>query len=197
MAEFCTPKDVCQLPYNRSCDINTLTVDSINVRCSTPIVGKLRSPNLSPIRMDMRLNKSPASPMILKKQVKKKQQQQQQTQPANPVKKPGKEVGPLDDSNNSLNNFLDDSSASNTETSLCRESRRRSLQAENHSYVLNHATNVKEVLLLVGLETYLDKFENSHIDLIELVSMQRADLKNIGVRKDEDCSRILDALKEL
>ncbi|XP_064542260.1 protein matrimony [Drosophila montana] len=194
MAEFCTPKDVCQLPFNRNCDINTLTVDSINVRCSTPIVGKLRSPNLSPIRMDMRLLKSPASPMIFKKQVNK---QQQQHQPANPVKKPGKEVGPLDDSNNSLNNFLDDSSASNTETSLCRESRRRSLQAENHSYVLNHATNVKEVLLLVGLETYLDKFEDSHIDLIELVSMQRSDLKNIGVRKDEDCSRILDALKEL
>lgn len=136
--------------------------------------------------------KSPASPMIFAKQFNKPTSQPQQST-ANHMKNSVLD----DDNNNSLNNFLDDSSANNMETSLTVESRRRSIQAANHSYVLNHATNVKEVLLLVGLETYLDKFENSHIDLLELVSMKRADLKNLGVRKDEDCNRILEALKEL
>ncbi|XP_017861336.1 PREDICTED: protein matrimony [Drosophila arizonae] len=191
MADFCTPKEICQLPMNRMPDIHTLSVDSIHVRCSTPIVGKLRSPNLSPIRKDKRL-KSPASPMIFAKQMHKAQQHSEKSA-ANPVKNSGLD----DDSNSSLNNFLDDSSANSMETSLTLESRRRSIQAANHSYVLNHATNVKEVLLLVGLETYLDKFEDSHIDLLELVSMKRSDLKSIGVRKDEDCNRILEALKEL
>ncbi|XP_032599401.1 protein matrimony [Drosophila grimshawi] len=198
MAEFCSPKGRCPLAVRRSNKTkeptfrNTLTVGNLNVRCSTPILGHVRSPNLSPIN-DVRTVISPASPMIFRKLNK-----QQDKKSAAMAKQSGKKSnGKDEDTNMSLDNFLDDSSTGTPETSLCRETRRRSLQATNHSFVLNHATNVKEVLILVGLETYLDKFDASHMDLIDLVSMKRDDLKRIGVRKDEDCNRILEALNDI
>ncbi|XP_060657025.1 protein matrimony [Drosophila nasuta] len=205
MAESCTPKNRPKLCLTQ----NSLNVNSINVRCFSPIIGDFRSPNLSPIT-NMRASKSPISPMHFKKPFEKPQQQQQQQptthqQQALPPKikfsvhekKKKQHKEEENNNNNSLDCFMDDTSNSSIETSLCKETRRRSLQAANHNYVVNHANNVKEVLILVGLEQYLDKFEKSHIDMIDLVSMKRSDLKKIGLRKDKDCDRILDALKEL
>jgi len=201
MAESHTPTNRRKLCFNRTPNVkseivwNTLNVNSINARCFTPILGEFRSPNLSPIK-NMRNLKSPVSPMNFKKPLEK--MQQQQVAPAKiEVSGKKKKTHKEEDNNNSLDNFMNDSSDSNIETSLTVETRRRSIQAINHNYVINHASNVKEVLLMVGLERYLDKFEKSHIDLIDLVSMKRADLKKIGLRKNEDCDRILDALKAL
>ncbi|XP_034481591.1 protein matrimony [Drosophila innubila] len=203
MAESHTPTNRRKLCFNRTPNVkreivwNTLNVNSINARCFTPILGEFRSPNLSPIK-NMRSLKSPVSPMIFKKPLEKTQQQEQQKLTPPKIKvSDKKKTHKEEDNNNSLDNFLDDSSDANIETSLTVETRRRSMQAINHNYVINHASNVKEVLLMVGLERYLDKFEKSHIDLIDLVSMKRADLKKIGLRKNEDCDRILDALKAL
>ncbi|XP_034480560.1 protein matrimony-like [Drosophila innubila] len=205
MTESHTPTNRRKLCFNRTPNVkseivfNTLNVNSINVRCFTPILGEFRSPNLSPI-MNMRSLKSPVSPMSFRKPLKKMQQQQEQQQVAPPLIKVSgeKKTPPMEEDNdNSLNNFLDDSSNDNIETSLTVETRRRCKQANNHSYVINHASNVKEVLLMIGLDRYLDTFEKSHIELIDLVSMKRADLKKIGLRRNEDCDCILDALKTL
>ncbi|KAL7745474.1 hypothetical protein ACLKA6_015477 [Drosophila palustris] len=90
-----------------------------------------------------------------------------------------------------------DLSGSSTETSPCKESRRRLLQATNHSYAINHASSVQELMSLVGLEIYLKNFEEAHVDFVDLVSMKRSDLKRLGLRKNEDCDRILNALNQL
>jgi len=145
----------------------------------------------------MQVGKSPVSPMLFKKPVEKLLHQQQQHAVPPMVKVSGEKACKEEDKDNSMDKFLDDSSNASIETSLTKESRRRSIQAINHNYVVNHASNVKEVLLLVGLEKYLDKFEKSHIDLLDLVTMKRSDLKKIGLRKNADCDRILDALKAL
>ncbi|KAH8405311.1 hypothetical protein KR222_005183 [Zaprionus bogoriensis] len=155
---------------------NTLNVAVDNVRCFTPTQCEFRSPNLSPIK-NMQEHMSPISPMVFRQKFEKQQAQR------------------LMSAKTKLDNLFDDSSS--TETSLCVESRRRSLQATNHSYVINHASTVNEVLQLVGLERYQDKFEKYRINLVDLVSMKRSDLKKIGLRKEEDCNRILKALEGL
>lgn len=172
---------------------NTLNVSTNNLRCFTPTQCEFRSPNLSPIK-GMRDHLSPISPMIFQKKFEKIQPQR--LVPTS-IRVCGKQEDEEENNNNSLDCLLNDSSTSNTETSLCVESRRRSLQATNHSYVVNHASTLKEVLLMVGLEKYQDKFEKSHINLVDLVSMNRADFKKIGLRKEEDCNRILRALENL
>lgn len=83
------------------------------------------------------------------------------------------------------------------ETSLALESRRRSIKASNHSYVVNHAANVEQILMHMGLENYVTNFEEAHIDLVELASLERADLVKIGLNTDEDCNRIMDVLHTL
>lgn len=173
---------------------NTLNVKTNNMRCFTPTQCEFRSPNISPIK-GMRDHLSPISPMVFQKKFEKMQPQRlvpTSIKVCSDVKQEEEE-----ESNNSLDRLMNDSSADSTENSLCVESRRRSLQATNHSYVINHASTMKEVLLLVGLEKYQDKFEKCHINLVDLVSMKRSDLKKIGLRKEEDCNRILKALENL
>ncbi|XP_030564465.1 protein matrimony [Drosophila novamexicana] len=188
MEECRTPTGQHLFSYNRTPILSVINKNAQNIRCSTPIFGDLRSPNMSPIR-DMRAHRRTTSATFFKKAFKK------QHLAKSSLKPPGRK---LEDRNNSLDEFMDDSSSGNSaENSLCKESRRRSLLAANHSYVINHASNVHDVLLLVGLESYLDKFEKAHIDLVELVSMEHKDLKRLGLRNDEDCNRILDALKEI
>ncbi|XP_064556675.1 protein matrimony-like [Drosophila montana] len=189
MEECRTPTGQHISSYNRTPILSVINKNSHNIRCSTPIFDDLRSPNMSPIK-DMRAPRRTTSATFYKKAFKKQQQMSKSS-----LKPPGRKV---EDRNNSLDEFMDDSSSGNSaENSLCKESRRRSLLAANHSYVINHASNVHDVLLLVGLESYLDKFEKAHIDLVELVSMEYKDLKRLGLRNDEDCNRILDALKEI
>ncbi|XP_022221882.2 protein matrimony-like, partial [Drosophila obscura] len=175
---------------------NHLNVNTPNVRCSTPITGAFRSPNMSPIQ-SMRALMSPAKTMLAKTSkklpMKKYMHHLHRTEVVAPV---GEGPGPEREqkSNRSSDTFSDDS---NIDASLCRESRRRSVMASNHAYVFNHGSNVEQVLVHVGLEKYVDNFERAHIDLVELASMERDDLKNIGLSNDEDCNRILDVLKTL
>ncbi|XP_034658795.1 protein matrimony [Drosophila subobscura] len=203
MEECRTPTNKSKFNFNLTPTMrwNHLNVNTSNVRCSTPITGAFRSPNMSPIQ-SMRALKSPAKTMLAKTfkkpPLKKYMHHMHRTEIAAPVvvlskrKEDGTEREQK--SNSSSDNLSDDS---NVETSLCRESRRRSIMASNHSYVFNHGANVEQVLVHVGLAQYVDNFEKAHIDLVDLASMERDDLKNIGLSTDEDCNRILDVLKEL
>ncbi|KRF99189.1 uncharacterized protein Dwil_GK27597 [Drosophila willistoni] len=164
---------------------NTLQVNHINVRCSTPIFGDIRSPNLSPINRNTLNKTSSPSPKMVKKQL-----MQQQQAKNNLVKRQLEEA--INNKSSSDDNNSDESIA---DSSMIRESRRRSLAVSNHSYVFNHAANIQQVLMRLGLENYIDRFEKAHIELPELPSMEHADLIKIGIRKDEDCSIILEALK--
>ncbi|XP_068142392.1 protein matrimony [Drosophila tropicalis] len=188
-----TPKTYLQQPNERKLILprtptkkewNTLQVNHINVRCSTPILGDFRSPNLSPINRNT-FNKTPStSPMMFKKQLT------QQQPKSNMVKR---QLGEnINNKSSSDDNYSDESIA---DSSVIRETRRRSIAVCNHSYVVNHAANVQQVLMRLGLENYIDSFEQAHIELPELATMEHADLIKIGIRKDEDCSIILEALK--
>ncbi|XP_041447734.1 protein matrimony [Drosophila obscura] len=205
MEECRTPTHKSKFNFNLTPTMrwNHLNVNTSNVRCSTPITGAFRSPNMSPIQ-SMRALMSPAKTMLAKTfkkpPMKKYMHHLHRTEVVAPVvlisKRPEEGPGPEGEqkSNSSSDTFSDDS---NIDASLCRESRRRSVMASNHSYVFNHGSNVEQVLVHVGLEKYVDNFERAHIDLVELASMERDDLKNIGLSNDEDCNRILDVLKTL
>jgi len=187
---------------------NTLKVNTSNVRCSTPIFGNFRSPNLSPIE-NMGTKKSPASPMrfeAFKKPPMKiahnqhSHQHSHRTQLKPPVfnlPKPQEEITETEREFKSCSSPDTCSDDSSRDTSLTLESRRRSIKASNHSYVVNHAANVEQILMHMGLENYVTNFEEAHIDLVELASMERADLIKIGLNTDEDCNRIMDVLHTL
>ncbi|KQS43453.1 protein matrimony [Drosophila erecta] len=191
---------------------NTLKVNTSNVRCSTPIFGNFRSPNLSPIE-NMGTKKSPVSPMrfaTFKKLPSKAHHhhhhQHHHHQPSHGTQlKPPPFILPKSQEeiiepereikiSSSPDTCSDDS---NMENSLALESRRRSIKASNHSYVVNHAANVEQILMHMGLENYVTNFEEAHIDLVELASLERADLIKIGLNTDEDCNRIMDVLRTL
>ncbi|XP_017129561.1 protein matrimony [Drosophila elegans] len=215
METCCTPKNKTKIILNRTPILkerrwNTLNVNTSNVRCSTPIFGNFRSPNLSPIE-DMGVKKSPVSPMQFGNFKKPPMQMhhyhhhhhQQHNQHSGrthlkpPVFNLPKDANEPDrefKSSSSPDTFSDDS---NMETSLTLESRRRSITASNHSYAVNHAANVEQILMHVGLENYVTHFEEAHIDLVKLASMERADLIKIGLKTDEDCNRIMDVLHNL
>uniref|UniRef100_P83733 Protein matrimony n=1 Tax=Drosophila yakuba TaxID=7245 RepID=MTRM_DROYA len=214
-----TPTNKTQITLNRTPTLkerrwNTLKVNTTNVRCSTPIFGNFRSPNLSPIE-SMGTKKSPVSPMrfAFKKPPAKAHPHPHQHQhhhhhhkhihrtqlkpppfilpkPQEEIIEPEREIKIC----SSPDTFSDDS---NMETSLVVESRRRSIKASNHSYVVNHAANVEQILMHMGLENYVTNFEEAHIDLVKLASMERADLVKIGLNADEDCNRIMDVLQTL
>ncbi|XP_030372682.1 protein matrimony [Scaptodrosophila lebanonensis] len=208
MEECRTPTNNAQFTFTRTPTLrrdpkwNGLKVNTLNVRCSTPIRFDFRSPNLSPIKNALGC-KSPATPMcatMFKKPILKQQQQQQRPLMAiktakTAVKLPKK----LDKSNCSFELGSDDSSSSgnSTDNSLCSETRRLSIRASNHSYVVNHAVNVEDVLIRVGLENYMDTFLQAKIEVADLVCMGRDDLKNMGLRREEDCTRILEVLRTL
>lgn len=212
-----TPTNKTKITLNRTPTLkerrwNTLKVNTSNVRCSTPIFGNFRSPNLSPIENMGTKGKSPVSPMrfaTFKKvptKVHPKQQQQQQHQhchrtqlkpPPFVLPKPQEEIIEPEREIKSCSSPDTCSDDSNMETSLALESRRRSIKASNHSYVVNHAANVEQILMHMGLENYVTNFEEAHIDLVELASLERADLVKIGLNTDEDCNRIMDVLHTL
>ncbi|XP_017074054.1 protein matrimony [Drosophila eugracilis] len=216
MENYRTPINETKIAFNRTPTLkerkwNTLKVNTSNVRCSTPIFGNFRSPNLSPIE-SMCMKKSPVSPMrfetLMKPPMKvhhhRHQRQHHQhihrTQLKPPVfnlPKPQEEVIEPEREFKSCSSPDTCSDDSNMETSLTLETRRRSIKASNHSYVVNHAANVEQVLMHMGLENYVTNFEEAHIDLVELASMERADLMKIGLKAEEDCNRIMDALQTL
>ncbi|XP_016992521.1 protein matrimony [Drosophila takahashii] len=205
-----TPTNKTKITFNRTPTLkerrwNTLKVNTTNVRCSTPIFGNFRSPNLSPIE-NMGTKKSPASPMLFKKPPLKVHHQQQHHQhihrnhlkpPVFNLPKAQEEIIEPERESKSCSSPDTCSDDSNMETSMARESRRRSIKASNHSYVVNHAANVEQILMHMGLENYVTNFEEAHIDLVELASMERADLIKIGLNTDEDCNRIMDVLHTL
>ncbi|XP_020817087.1 protein matrimony [Drosophila serrata] len=224
--EHCrTPTNKKNYTFNRTPTMkerrwNTLNVSNTSVRCSTPIFGDFRSPNLSPIE-GMGPKKSPVSPMrfeAFKKPPMKLDIHQPQKHhnkiinrtelkpPIFVLPQPQEEIMEhkqweserekemKSNSSSSPDTCSDDS---NLETSLTVESRRRSITASNHSYVVNHARNVEQVLVHIGLENYVRHFEKAHIDLVTLASMGREDLAKIGLNADEDCNRIMDAINAL
>ncbi|XP_016978877.1 protein matrimony [Drosophila rhopaloa] len=212
MENCLTPTNKTKITFNRTPTLkerrwNTLRVNTSNVRCSTPIYGNFRSPNLSPIE-NMGTKKSPASPMLFgafkKQPMKMHHQQHHQYNPRNQLKppifnlpKPQEEIKEPEREIKSSSSPETCSDDSNMETSLTLESRRRSIIASNHSYAVNHAANVEQILMHMGLENYVTNFEEAHIDLVELASMKRADLIKIGLNTDEDCNRIMEVLDTL
>ncbi|XP_017136244.1 protein matrimony [Drosophila miranda] len=203
MEECRTPTHKTKFNFNLTPTMrwNHLNVNTSNVRCSTPISGAFRSPNMSPIQSmnTMQLSaKTMLGKPFNKPPIKKYLHHMHRTEVAAPVillSKKQEDGAERERKSNSSSDTLSDDS--NIETSLCRESRRRSMIASNHSYVFNHGANVKQLLVHVGLEKYVDNFERAHIDLVDFASMERDDLKNIGLSADEDCTRILDVIKAL
>ncbi|XP_017028305.1 protein matrimony [Drosophila kikkawai] len=219
--EHCrTPTNMKNYTFNRTPTMkerrwNTLNVSNTSVRCSTPIFGDFRSPNLSPI-VGMGSKKSPVSRFEELKKPPIKHLHHHQKRNPKMIKRselkppifvlpqPQEEVMEQkqrelererkSNSNSSLDIGSDDS---NLETSLTVESRRRSVTASNHSYVVNHARNVEQVLVHIGLESYVRHFEKAHIDMVTLASMGRDDLAKIGLKADEDCNKIMDAINAL
>ncbi|EDW76567.2 uncharacterized protein Dwil_GK15529 [Drosophila willistoni] len=104
----------------------------------------------------------------------KKQLMQQQQPKNNLVKRQLEET--INNKNSSDDNKSDESIA---DSSMIRESRRGFLAVCNYSYVFNHAANVQQVLMRLGLKNYIDRLEKAHIELSELPSMEHADLIKI------------------
>ncbi|KPU78097.1 uncharacterized protein Dana_GF28054 [Drosophila ananassae] len=204
MEESRTPTNKSNFMFNRTPTLkerrwNTLKVNTTNVRCSTPIYGDFRSPNLSPIET-MKGKKSPASPMRFKKPMMNQPQRSPRWElkpPAFLLPKSQEETTAERDPKSSSSTDDTCSDDSNVETSLVVESRRRSVMSSNHSYVVNHAANVEELLVHMGMENYVDKFEQADINLVNLASLERSDLINIGLRTDDDCNRILDVINAM
>ncbi|ALC44573.1 exo70, partial [Drosophila busckii] len=150
-----------------------LCISPINVRCSTPI-SDLRSPNMSPIKNDRKMNN--ITSLTFKKPNNfrdKKKQEKKQT----PIVKINDCDAQLELSDISMD--MTDANDS-LDSSQCRELRRRSIAQTNHSYLINHASTVEEVLLRLGLERYRDVFKRAQVDFVDIVCMDSEDLLRLG-----------------